>query len=61
MIEITKNYRLTLSEEEVRNLYDLLQCEKDHGQLNLRSGRYFELGKLYYELHTLFKQEHNDY
>jgi hypothetical protein len=50
MIEIQKNYKLTLTEVESRQLYNLLRTEKDCGGLNINS----ELRPLYNELKLLF-------
>ena len=51
MIEIQKNYKLTLTEDQARQLYRLLQSsskEFSYGE------RFDELGFLYDELQKLF-------
>tara|TARA_R110000868_G_scaffold134059_2_gene345896 strand:+ start:802 stop:981 length:180 start_codon:yes stop_codon:yes gene_type:complete len=53
MIEITKNYKLTLNEEQGRQLYQLLQYGKDIGELNAGC-RFNELRTFYNELKQLF-------
>lgn len=50
MIEIQKNYKLTLSEEQVKELYQLLRTEKDSGCLTHDK----ELKLVYHELKDLF-------
>jgi hypothetical protein len=53
MIEIEKHYKLTLSEEQGRQLHLLLQDAKDLGELHI-NGRFPELRPLYNELKELF-------
>ena len=50
MIEIEKNYKLTLTEQQAKELYQLLQTEKDSGCLTLDK----ELKLVYHELKDLF-------
>jgi hypothetical protein len=51
MIEIQKNYKLTLSEEQMRQLFNLLGRDKE--LLSINSG-YDELRTVYNELKDLF-------
>ena len=53
MIETLKNYKITLTEEQARQLYTLLLYTKDTGDLK-HDGRYVELRPLYEELKQLF-------
>lgn len=53
MIETVKNYKITLTEEQARQLYQLLLDTKDTGNLKF-DGRYVELRPLYEDLKTLF-------
>jgi len=50
MIEIQKNYKITLTEVEARQLYNFLRTENACGGLNINS----ELRSLYDELKQLF-------
>jgi hypothetical protein len=50
MIEIQKNYKLTLTEDQARELYLLLRTEKDSGCLTPDR----ELKLVYHELKNLF-------
>ncbi len=50
MIEIQKNYKLTLTEQQAKELYQLLQTEKDSGCLTPDK----ELKLVYHELKKLF-------
>ena len=50
MIQIEKNYKLTLTEDQARELYRLLQTEKDSGCLTPDR----ELKLVYHELENLF-------
>lgn len=50
MIEIQRNYKLTLSEEQAQQLYRLLQSTKEFSY----GERYDELGFLHDELKKLF-------
>ena len=52
-IEITKNYKITLTEDQVKQLYQLLTEEKDHGTLKY-DGLYDELRPLYEDLKQIF-------
>lgn len=53
MIELSRNYKITLSEEQARQLYQVLLDAKD--QSNLRyDGRFDELRPLYEELKSIF-------
>jgi hypothetical protein len=51
MIEIQTNYKLTLSEEQLRQLFSLLGHNKD--LLTINSG-YDELRTVHYELKKIF-------
>jgi len=51
MIEIQTNYKLTLSEEQLRQLFNLLEQNKD--LLAMNSG-YDELRTVHYELKKIF-------
>ena len=51
MIEITKNYKLTLTEDQARELHSMLKANKE--LLDIGSG-YDELRPLYRELKELF-------
>jgi hypothetical protein len=53
MIETLKNYKITLTEDQARQLYTLLLYTKDTGDLK-HDGRYIELRPLYEELKQLF-------
>ena len=53
MIEIEKSYKLTLNEEQGRQLYQLLQYGKDIGELNAGC-RFNELRTFHNELKQLF-------
>jgi uncharacterized protein YpuA (DUF1002 family) len=50
MIEIQKNYKITLTEDQARQLYRLLQSSKEFSY----GERFDELGFLYDELQKLF-------
>ena len=50
MIEIQKNYKLTLTENQAQELYGLLRTEKDSGCLTVDK----DLVLLYNELKNLF-------
>ena len=50
MIEIQKNYKITLTEEQAQQLYRLLQSSKEFSY----GERYDELGFLHDELKKLF-------
>jgi uncharacterized protein YpuA (DUF1002 family) len=50
MIQIEKNYKITLTEEQSRQLYRLLQSTKEFSY----GERYDELGFLHDELKKLF-------
>jgi uncharacterized protein (DUF697 family) len=50
MIEIKKSYVLELTEDQAKELYQLLQTEKDIGRLT----RDKELKLVYHELKNLF-------
>ena len=54
MIEIEKSYKLTLNEEQGRQLYQLLQYGKDIGELNAGC-RFNELRTFYDELKNTLK------
>ena len=54
MIEIQKNYKLTITEQQAKELYQLLLDTKDTGNLKY-DGRYVELRLLYDELKELFE------
>jgi len=51
MIEIQKNYKLTLSEEQLRQLFNLLGHNKDLLSIN---GGYDELRTVHNELKKIF-------
>ena len=53
MIETVKNYKLTITEQQAKELYQLLLHTKDAGNLKY-DGRYVELRPLYEELKNLF-------
>lgn len=50
MIEIQKNYKLTLTEQQVKELYALLKLQKDTGHLTTDH----EIVLVYNELKQLF-------
>ena len=50
MIEIQKNYKLTLTEQQAKELYELLRTEKDSGCLTVDK----DLVLVYNELKKLF-------
>lgn len=50
MIEIQKNYKLTLTEQQVKELYALLQLQKDTGHMTTDH----EILLVYNELKQLF-------
>jgi hypothetical protein len=50
MIEIQKNYKLTLTENQARELYYALKYSKDNGHLTTPN----ELRDVYHELKKLF-------
>ena len=50
MIEIQKNYKLTLTEEQAKELYQFLRTEKDIGRLGVDK----DLKLIYDELKNLF-------
>ena len=54
MIEIQKNYKLTLTEEQARQLYNLLQSSKSKDQFS-HGGLYDDLRELHNELKQLFE------
>ena len=51
MIEIQKNYKLTLTEQQAKELYSLLQLQKDTGHLTTDH----EIVLVYNELKQLFE------
>ena len=53
MIELSKNYKITLSEEQARQLHQLLLGAKDVGNLR-HDGIFDELRPLYEELKSIF-------
>ena len=53
MIEVQKQYKLTLTEEQVRQLYNLLQSAKQQDQFSY-GGLYDDLRELHNELKNLF-------
>ena len=53
MIEVQRNYVLTLTEQQTTELYQLLQTQKDHGGLTPDR----ELRLVYHELKNLFDTE----
>ena len=53
MIELSTNYKITLSEEQARRLHQLLLDTKDLGNLKY-GGLYVELRPLYEELRAHF-------
>jgi len=54
MIEITKNYKITITEDQTRQLYRLLQLASS-GQGFTYGEQYDELGTLHDELKELFE------
>ena len=53
MIEIEKQYKLTLTEDQARQLYNLLQSAKQQDQFSY-GGLYDDLRELHNELKKLF-------
>jgi len=53
MIETLKNYKITLTEEQARQLYNLLQSAKSQDQFSY-GGLYDDLRELHNELKQLF-------
>ena len=53
MIEVEKQYKLTLTEDQARQLYELLRTEKDCGGLGI-DGRLSDLRTTHNELRALF-------
>jgi uncharacterized protein YpuA (DUF1002 family) len=53
MIEVQKQYKLTLTEEQARQLYNLLQSVKQQDQFSY-GGLYDDLRELHNELKKLF-------
>lgn len=53
MIETLKNYKITLTEEQARQLYTLLQSVKQQDQFSY-GGLYDDLRELHNELKQLF-------
>jgi Leu/Phe-tRNA-protein transferase len=53
MIEVQKQYKLTLTHEQVRQLFVLLQTQKETEHFSYM-GQYNELRSLYDELRKLF-------
>lgn len=53
MIETLKSYKLTLTEDQVRQLYNLLQSAKQQDQFSY-GGLYDDLRELHNELKKLF-------
>jgi uncharacterized protein YpuA (DUF1002 family) len=51
MIEIQKNYKLTLTEEQAKELYQFLRTEKDIGRLGVDK----DLKLIYDELKNIFE------
>ena len=50
MIQIEKNYKLTLTEEQAKELYELLRTARDNGHITPD----YEICTLYGELKNLF-------
>jgi len=50
MIEVAKNYKLTLTEQQAKELYELLRTEKDSGCLTVDK----DLVLVYNELKNIF-------
>ena len=50
MIEIQKNYKLTLTEQQAKELYEFLRGAKDVGHLSVDR----DLVLVYHELHKIF-------
>jgi uncharacterized protein YpuA (DUF1002 family) len=50
MIQIEKNYKLTLTENQARELYNFLSDQKKYGQITPDT----EITLIYYELKKLF-------
>ena len=53
MIETETYYKIRLTQEQARQLYRLLQTEKDSGGLSI-DGNLCDLRKIYAELKSLF-------
>ena len=53
MIETVKNYKLTITEEQARQLYNLLHSTKSTDKLSY-GGPYSDLSELHLELKQLF-------
>jgi len=53
MIEIQKNYKITLTEQQVKELYELLRIEQDSGCLTVDK----DLLLVYNELKNIFGTE----
>ena len=53
MIELSRNYKITLSEEQARQLFNLLQMEKSRDGLAI-NGQYSDLRELCDELKSIF-------
>ena len=53
MIEVAKNYKITLNEEQGRQLYNLLQSARSTDQFSY-GGSYSDLRELHNELKQLF-------
>ena len=51
MIETVKNYKLTLTEEQAKELYQFLRTEKDIGRLGVDK----DLKLIYDELKNIFE------
>ncbi len=50
MIEVQKQYKLTLTEQQAKELYTLLKLQKDNGHLTTDH----EIVLVYHELHKIF-------
>jgi len=53
MIELSTNYKITLSQEQARQLFNLLQMEKSRDSLTI-NGQYSDLRELCDELKIIF-------
>lgn len=54
MIETLKTYKITLNEEQARQLHNLLQRAKDMGEMSI-SCQYSELRELLNELREIYQ------
>ena len=50
MIEVQKQYKLTLTEQQAQELYQVLKLQKDNGHLTTDH----DIVLIYHELHKIF-------